>query len=93
MIGKGKAADAPEMVSASDLGQFVFCPESARLKALGATPNSVARRRMTEGHRQHERWQGWEDAAPARAFSRAGRLLLIALLLAALAILFLTLAR
>ena len=93
MIGKGKAADAQEMVSASDLGRFAFCPEAARLKALGAIPNSVARRRMTEGHRQHERWQDWEDAAPARAFWRARRLLLIALLLAVLAILFLILAR
>ncbi len=93
MISKDKVVDAPETVSASDLGQFVFCPESARLKALGVVPNSVARRRMTEGHRQHERWQDWEDAAPARAFSRAGRLLLIALLLAALAILFHALAR
>ena len=92
MIGKGRGTYPPEMVSASDLGQFVFCPESARLKALGAIPNSAARRRMNEGHRQHERWQDWEDAAPARAFSRARRLLLIALLLAALAILFLTLA-
>lgn len=93
MISTDEAADTPEMVSASDLGQFVFCPESARLKALGAKPNSIARRRMTEGHRQHERWQDWEDKAPARAFSRAKRLLLIALLLVVLAILFLTLAR
>ena len=75
----------PEMISASELGQFAYCPEAARLEALGAVPNAAAQRRMAQGIVAHEDWQEWEDAAPARAMSRAFRLLIVGGLLAALA--------
>lgn len=83
---RNKTLSDPEMISASDLGQFAYCPESARLKALGTVPNRTAQRRMARGEAAHEVWQDWEDAAPARAMSRALRFAIVAGLLAALAV-------
>ena len=62
------------MVTASALGQFVFCPEVSRLAALGA------------GETSHSRWQRKEDAAAWREH-RLGRFaLILAGLLALLAL-------
>ena len=71
------------MVSASSLGQYVFCAESARLAALGARPNSQARQRMAAGEMAHDRWQRQQDRAP-RAASRAAKLAVAAAILFAL---------
>ena len=49
------------LVSASALGQYVFCPEAWRLTASGARQNQAARRRMQAGAAAHERWQRHQD--------------------------------
>jgi len=73
------------MVTASALGQYVFCPEASRLAALGARPHTQARRSMAAGEVSHHRWQRKEDAAAWRE-SRVGRFaLILAMLLAILA--------
>ena len=57
---------------ASDLANYMFCPESERLHALGAPPTTEARARMEEGVRQHAAWQDREDGIaylPAAATS------------------------
>ena len=71
-----KGANAPTMVTASALGQYVFCPEAARLAFLGARPHRQARQSMAEGETAHGSWQRDEDRAPARE-SRIGRLALL----------------
>ena len=92
MIGNGavQGSESPRMVTASALGQHVFCPESARLTFLGVRPNRQARQDMARGEAAHGRWQQQEDRAPLRE-RRIGRLvLLIAAILALLALIWAT---
>lgn len=45
-----------DFVSAKDVADYAFCPESYRLKLAGARPSTVAKRRMAAGTRAHAAW-------------------------------------
>ncbi len=48
-------------VSASDLGQFTFCQESARHAFVGKHQSRMARSRMRRGTLTHRKWQRRKD--------------------------------
>lgn len=45
-----------QYVSAKDVADYAFCPESLRLKLTGAKPSAPARARMAKGTRAHAAW-------------------------------------
>lgn len=54
--------DAPDVVTAHEIGTFVFCPEQWRLEyGLGLAPGNQAH--IKSGNRHHARNQAIEDAA------------------------------
>ena len=65
-------------VTASDLGQFVFCAEAARLRAIGCRPDKESRERMAVGNVAHDEWQRLEDNAACKGLKRRALLLIIA---------------
>lgn len=69
------------LVTASELGQFVFCPEANRLALLGMGPRGAAKRRMAKGNIAHDKWQKQEDKAPERERKAGWLALLLAMLL------------
>lgn len=70
------------IVGASELGQYVFCPEASRLKIQGAVPSQQAQQKMAQGEITHSRWQETEDRAFQNAPSRRKpALILVAVLL------------
>ncbi len=72
-----KDTKPPTKLTVTDLCQYVFCPESARLDFRGVPQNEQARQRKAKGKIAHEAWQKQEDRAPARE-SRIGLLVLLA---------------
>jgi hypothetical protein len=49
-------AEAPRpYITASEVGNFAYCPESWYLQRAGHRPDAVATRRLRDGTRQHER--------------------------------------
>ena len=47
-----------EIVSASEIAEWVWCPESWRLKAVGLKPSNEAK--LLEGEKQHAQTAGLE---------------------------------
>lgn len=72
-------------ISATALGQHVFCPNATRLSLLGTQVSQEARRRMDEGNRAHDRWQQRQDM-PAPQGNIIIKLLIVVMTLLALAI-------
>ncbi len=73
------------IVSAAELGQYVFCPEASRLKIQGAVPSLQAKENMAQGDITHSNWQVAEDRrSPSRLrpllIAVAALLLILALL-------------
>lgn len=67
------------MVTAHEIGQFVYCREAWRLAALGCTPSVKAQHRMRAGEREHDRWQRREDRRSGHHRARRRRALVLLL--------------
>ena len=65
-----KQTRQPTIVTASDIAQFAYCPEAARLESLGTPRNKAATKRMAAGEHAHAQWQRHEDARADRARGR-----------------------
>ena len=74
------------LVTASELGQYVFCPEASRLKIRGAVPSQQAQQKMAQGEVAHSRWQVAEDQAFQNAPSRRNPALILVVVLLILAL-------
>ena len=48
-------------ITASEVAEFTFCPESSRLAALGYERSAETQARLTAGREEHRRWQRRED--------------------------------
>lgn len=75
-----------DVVSASEIAEWAWCPESWRLKSLGH--ESTNRAALEKGGRDHEEKASFEVAS--RSAISSGRGLLVAAVLIALAALLLT---
>ena len=75
--------DADEVVSASEIASWAWCPESWRLQSLGHEPENRAA--LTRGEEFHARTAAFEERSRS-ALSLGGWLLAAAVLLAALAL-------
>jgi hypothetical protein len=53
---KIKHSQSKNYVSASDVGQYEFCPEAFRLAELNTKVNRANQKRMNSGTLQHEVW-------------------------------------
>lgn len=71
-----------QIVGASELGQYVFCPEASRLKLRGAVPNEETQQKMAQGEVAHSHWQTAEDQAFQSGRSRLKPALILLLILA-----------
>ncbi|OJW05294.1 MAG: hypothetical protein BGO49_31195 [Planctomycetales bacterium 71-10] len=83
-----KARD-PDVVSASEIASWAWCPESWRLSSLGHEPSD--RDALAAGERRHEEMAAFEQSS--RSATSFGRGLVVAAALLALAAVALSLAR
>jgi hypothetical protein len=70
-------------VTASEIGQFTYCPEAWYLQRFGYSPDRDAMQRLRDGTRQHERI-GRTTERIADTDALRGGLLILALALAGL---------
>jgi hypothetical protein len=77
--------ESPEVVSASEIAAYAWCPESWRLNALGHEPSNRAA--LAEGEIAHERYATVEERS--RSASSLGRWLIFLAACLFLAVLFL----
>ncbi|HEV7665620.1 MAG TPA: hypothetical protein VGQ62_18960 [Chloroflexota bacterium] len=79
------ARNSPPVLTASEIGAFVFCPQAWHLQRSGARQSATAEKRMDRGTRAHRKIG--RDTDDTQAIEAVRRLLLLAILVLAVVLL------